>query len=48
MLVAGGVDPVVASVKINAYYGSVELSKSDVETGKIAQGQPLPHVHKQF
>lgn len=39
MLVAGGVDPVVASVKINAYYGSVELSKSDVETGKIAQGQ---------
>ena len=38
MLVAGAVDPVVASAKINAYYGSVELTKSDSET-KQAQGQ---------
>lgn len=38
MLVAGGVDPVVASVKVNAYYGSIELNKADEETTH-AQGQ---------
>lgn len=38
MMVAGGVDPVVASVNVNAYYGSVELTKADVETG-VSQGQ---------
>lgn len=38
MMVAGGVDPVVASIKVNAYYGSVELTKSDVET-TTRQGQ---------
>lgn len=39
MMVAGGVDPVVASVKVNAYYSSVELSKEDSETNKTPQGQ---------
>lgn len=38
MLVPGTVDPVVASVKINSYYGSVEINKMDSQT-EIAQGQ---------
>ena len=38
MLVPGTVDPIVASVKINSYYGSVEINKMDSQT-EIAQGQ---------
>lgn len=38
MLVAGGVDPVVASIKVNAYLGSVEMIKAD-SVSKVAQGQ---------
>lgn len=38
MLVAGGVDPVVASIKVNAYLGSVEMVKAD-SVSKVAQGQ---------
>ena len=38
MLVPGTIDPVVASVKINSYYGSVEINKMDSQT-EIAQGQ---------
>lgn len=38
MLVPGTVDPVRAAVRINAYYGQVEINKSDVET-KTSQGQ---------
>jgi len=38
MMVAGGVDPVLATIKVNAYYGSVELNKTDKETN-TAQGQ---------
>ena len=38
MLVPGTIDPVRAAVRINAYYGEVEINKSDVET-KTAQGQ---------
>ncbi len=39
MLVPGTVDPVVASFKINAYYGSVEINKLDSQTAEIPQGQ---------
>ena len=39
MLVPGTVDPVVASVKINAYYGSVEINKMDSQTAENPQGQ---------
>ncbi|MGN0973948.1 MAG: SpaA isopeptide-forming pilin-related protein [Bacilli bacterium] len=38
MLVPGTVDPVVATVKVNSYYGSVEINKMDSQT-EIAQGQ---------
>ena len=38
MMVAGGVDPTVATIKVNAYYGSVELNKTDSET-TVKQGQ---------
>lgn len=38
MLVAGTVDPVVATVKVNSYLGSVEMTKADAVTEK-AQGQ---------
>lgn len=38
MLVAGGVDPVAASIKVNAYLGSVEMVKAD-SVSKVAQGQ---------
>ena len=38
MLVPGTIDPVRAAVRVNAYYGEVEINKSDVET-KTAQGQ---------
>ena len=39
MMVADGVDPVVANVRVNAYYGAVELNKADSKTGNIPQGQ---------
>ena len=38
MIVLGTVDPVRAAVRVNAYYGEIELNKQDVETGS-AQGQ---------
>ena len=38
MMVAGGVDPVYASFKVNAYLGNVELTKADRVT-EHAQGQ---------
>jgi hypothetical protein len=38
MMTAGNVDPVNSNVKISAYYGSIELNKTD-EENKIAQGQ---------
>lgn len=38
MFVPGTIDPVRAAVRINAYYGQVEINKSDVET-TTAQGQ---------
>lgn len=39
MMVPGTVDPVVASVKINSYYGSVEINKYDKQTAENPQGQ---------
>jgi uncharacterized surface anchored protein len=42
MLVPGTTDPVVARIKINSYYGSVELNKKDKETNQsVAQGQAV-------
>ena len=38
MLVPGRVDPVVATVKVNSYLGSVDMNKADSVT-KVAQGQ---------
>lgn len=38
MISGGNVDPVYARINVNAYYGSVELNKSDKETG-TPQGQ---------
>jgi uncharacterized surface anchored protein len=38
MIVPGTTDPVTASITINSYYGSVEIEKTDSETG-TAQGQ---------
>ena len=38
MVVPGTIDPVTAAVRVNAYYGAVEMTKQDEETG-IAQGQ---------
>ena len=39
MLVPGTTDPVVSQVKVNAYYGQVEMNKLDIETGNKVQGQ---------
>lgn len=39
MLIPGSSDPVVASVQIETFNGSVEGYKKDKETGNIAQGQ---------
>ena len=38
MIVPGTVDPVVASVKVNAYLGNIEMTKAD-EITEVAQGQ---------
>lgn len=39
MLVAGTVDPVVATVKVNSYLGSVEMTKADAVTKKLKDKQ---------
>jgi LPXTG-motif cell wall-anchored protein len=38
MIVPGTTDPVIAGIRVNSYYGSVEIEKTDDETG-TAQGQ---------
>lgn len=38
MIVPGTVDPVIARIRVNSYYGSVEINKTDVETS-TSQGQ---------
>lgn len=38
MIVSGRTDPVIARIQVKSYYGSVEINKSDNETG-TAQGQ---------
>lgn len=40
MMVPGTTDPVIAKVRVNSYYGSVEITKKDKETNKTnPQGQ---------